>query len=146
MKRFQIVTLVSTLLIVILNFQAFGQSYGIIIEKSEADELFGIVLHENRITIAEMESILSKTENFIMFYQNEEEIIIKGDGGKIIYSNTSEKSDDLIFSNFSKNLLSELLLSANEDYISLESRINVFSISTSRFTLEFSMPCPPDCE
>lgn len=46
---------------------------------------------------------------------------------------------------FSKSILTDLLILSTNEFVNIESRTNVISISTNEHVLELGVPCPPNC-
>jgi hypothetical protein len=130
--------------IVSLNLQA--QTVGKIFSKSEATTLFGQVIESKNMSVVELKSIISQTNNYVMFLIKDGSVAIKGDGGKLIYNERLMVDDSTVFYKCSKSILNDLLVVSNAESVIIEKRPSVVSITANEYTLEWTTPCPPDCD
>lgn len=123
----------------------YSQEIGQIFDSKEADELFGPVLEKMSINADELKSILSSTDNKIMFGLENNEYTILGDNRKLLYCSDNFVEQNQVFHLYSKSKVLELLNKGNKQTVILENRQNVFSITVGNYTLEKGAPCPPNC-
>lgn len=123
----------------------YSQEIGQIFDSKEADELFGPVLEKMSINADELKSILSSTDNKIMFRLENNEYTILGDNRKLLYCSDNFVEQNQVFHLYSKSKVIELLNKGNKQTVILENRQNVFSITVGNYTLEKGAPCPPNC-
>ena len=124
---------------------SFPQTIGKIFSKMEADSLFGNVIDSISINQSELNSLLNKTENYIMFQINKGKLIILGDGRNVLYPVGKNVNSDEVFALFSKSKVVELLNSGKGTILIFEKRRSHLTITFDLVTLEFSVWCPPFC-
>ena len=124
---------------------SFPQTIGKIFSKMEADSLFGNVIDSISINQSELNSLLNKTENYIMFQINKGKLIILGDGRNVLYPVGKNVNSDEVFALFSKSKVVELLNSGKGTILIFEKRRSHLTITFDLVTLEFSEWCPPNC-
>ncbi len=144
--KFKSVILFSVLAFLVFSINLQAQTVGKIFSKSEANTLFGPVLQSKTMSISELNSIISQTNNYVMFLINNGEVAIKGDGGNIIYNSGISILPNHVFMKYSKSILNELLLISTTGEVYIERRNSVISISNVSNTLEMGQPCPPFCD
>lgn len=130
-----------------LSNSCFAQIVGKIFAKEEADKLFGNVVEYVKITPAELKTVISGADNYVMFKLVGGEARILRDDRKAIYPGTDAavgKQD--VYKKYSKLLVIELLEKSKGEMVYLEQRSEVFSITFGAYTLEQGIPCPPYCE
>jgi len=81
-----------------------------------------------------------------MFNVNNGELIILGDGRKVLYPAGKVVNSTDVFYVVSKSKVIELLNLGSGTEIFFERRLKVFSITKDMNTLEESQPCPPYCD
>lgn len=70
----------------VFSFNLYGQVVGKIFSKSEANTLFGPVLESKTMSVSELKTIISQTNNYVMFLIKNGAVAIKGDSGTVIYN------------------------------------------------------------
>jgi len=138
--------LVFLLLMVITSTLINAQTVGKIFDKNEADALFGTVLVSIPIKTSELRTIVDKTAKYVMFRIVSGEVIILDEARRPVYpsSDTAVGTDDP-YKYYSKAIVIELLDKCTDEYVFLENRQAVFSITHGAFTLEEAWICPPIC-
>ncbi|MBI1936680.1 MAG: hypothetical protein HYS25_01005 [Ignavibacteriales bacterium] len=135
----------SFLLSVIICSTILPQEIGKIFTAKEADILFGEVTEENAIAREEFISIISKTNNKIMFAIEQNYPFILSDSRAIINPGKNTFSFERMFL-FSKSKVVELLNKDFSDFILIQKRgANTLTITNGMYTLDLAQPCPPDC-
>ena len=133
----------------LLNNNIFGQ--GKIIKASEADALFGPVLKSEKINVQQLKSILGSTPERVMFGFKNGRINILDKTRKAVFPSAAAIEHSDVFHVFSTAIVEELLGLEKGTEVTVEQRAkNILSITTSSIggeanTLEFSIPCPPNC-
>ena len=121
------------------------QAIGTIFDKAEADKLFNNVIESVNMSRSELDLLLGRTENYLMFSINNGELVILGDGRKVLYPAGKVINPSDVFYMVSKSKVNELLNLGAGTEIFFERRLKVFSITKDMNTLEESLPCPPNC-
>ncbi len=143
--KFKSVILFSVLAFLVFSINLQAQIVGKIFSKSEANTLFGPVLQSKTMNVSELNSIISQTNNYVMFLIKNGDVAIKGDGGNIIYNSGLSILPDDVFMKYSKIIVNKLFNLSTDGQVSIERRANVISITTNEWTLEEGLPCPPEC-
>lgn len=145
----KIVLFLITLIIIFFGITGTANSQdkiiGKVISKNEANNLFGPVISSVTISASQLNSWLTKSENYIMFAIKNNKLFVLGDNRTPIATNGSSISPGEIFHIYSKSKVQELLSSGEGTAIVFEIRQNVFSITKDESTLEFGDNCPPYC-
>jgi len=134
------------LCIIFLSTVSYPQTIGQVFSKGAADTLFGNVIESVSITQSDLDSVLNQTQNYIMFQIINGELIILGDGRKVLYPAGKNVGPDEVFSLFSKSKVIELLGLGNGTIIAVEKRQCHLTVTFGSNTLELSWPCPPLCQ
>ncbi|HEX2962184.1 MAG TPA: hypothetical protein VHO43_10365 [Ignavibacteriales bacterium] len=144
MKIFRIFFLFAFYLI-IFNSSVTAQTYGKIYLKEEADLTYGPVISSINIKTADLQQILDKAGNFILFNIQEGRLTILGEGRKVLCPAGISADDSTVFKMFSVSIVRELLLKGKEETTRVENRKDVLSLTNGAYTLEFAAGCPPIC-
>jgi hypothetical protein len=133
--------------ILFLLFFACGSTtqMGKIYTPEEANKLFGNVIYSVDINSNVILELLKKTENSIMFGLINRKLIILDNHRNVIYPEKAEVKDTDVFTVYSTDIVSELILNKESENISVEQRREVLSVSTQSSTLEAGSKCPPYC-
>jgi len=118
---------------------------GKIILKSEANKLFGAVINSIKIDKKLLRDSLTKSSNRLFFKIIGNDFVILGDNRTIIYPLNLTIGRSEVLHGYDLSLIQELIDSDENDYVFAEERKEVFSISSDIKTLEYGLPCPPDC-
>lgn len=121
------------------------QTIGTIFDKAEANKLFNNVVESVKMSRSELDLILSHTEKYVMFNVNNGELVVLGDGRKVLYPAGKVIIPTDVFYLASKTKVIELLNLGTGTDIFFERRSKVFSITKDMNTLEEIQPCPPNC-
>lgn len=141
----KMVVIFSVLAISIFSINLHAQTVGKIFSKNEANTLFGAVLESKTMSVSELKSIISQTNNYVMFLIKNGVVAIKGDGGTVIYNGGVTLYSTDVFMKYSKSMVSDILLISTTGEIYIEKRNSVISVSNDTNTLEYGQPCPPLC-
>jgi hypothetical protein len=136
---------ISLFLIVFFSSIAFSQEIGKIYSKDEADSLFGKVIESAELSVSDLNSLLTQSQNNIMFSIVDNQLILLGDNRKVLSPTTKDVSDSDIFAVCSISKLLELLNYGDDSKISFEKRLNNPTITFGAHTLEDLVVCPPYC-
>jgi hypothetical protein len=123
----------------------FAQTIGQIFGKSEANTLFGSVLESVTMSQSQLSSILSQTQNYVMFKVSNGTVTILGDNRAVLYSSGTTVSSTEVFNIASKSKVIELLNLGTGSQIFIERRSQTLTITKDMNTLEEMQPCPPYC-
>jgi hypothetical protein len=127
-----------------INF-AQTKTIGKIFTKDDANTLYGNVIFMVTINVSELDSVLSQTQNVIMFNIMNKKLVLLGDNRKVISSDTVSISPTDVFAVCSKSKLLELLNYGDGTQINFEIRLNHPTITYGMHTLEETSICPPIC-
>lgn len=127
------------------NSSVTAQTYGKLYLKEEADAAYGPVISSINIKTADLQQILDKAGNFILFNIQEGRLTILGEGRKVLYPAGISVDASTVFKMFSVSLVRELLLKGQEETTRVENRKDVLSLTNGPYTLEFAAGCPPIC-
>jgi hypothetical protein len=118
-----------------------GQLYS----REEANKIYGNVILSLDVERALVPELIKKTENTIMFGIINQQVVILDNNRKLIYPEKAEYKDSDVFTVYSVSMLRELISKPNPDYINVEQRREVLSVSYNQQTLETGIKCPPNC-
>lgn len=119
--------------------------YGKILSLEEANEQLGNVLYTVEIKKDLFESFLSKTNNYLMVKLRDLNPIFLDDNRAAIFPIGMQIEPTEVFTVFSISVIEQLLNLSESDYISIEQRNNLLSITYDKHTLDFGIICPPNC-
>jgi hypothetical protein len=122
-----------------------SQDHGKIISRDEADTLFDSVLVSVKMPVETVQDIISKTEKNIMLKIVEDSVVVLDNNRKVLFPEGKSVSSEDVFTVYSISALKELISKSKEEFIYIEQRKEVLTITNGNFTLEFGSPCPPDC-
>jgi hypothetical protein len=123
------------------------ETIGKIFTKSEAVTLYDAVNSSSKINTSELQNIVTKTKDHIMFQIIEGELIILDNKRNIIFTdgNSNTVSKSTVFHVFSTSVVNKLLADNNNPETHVEKRKNVLTITNGDTTLEQGIDCPPFC-
>jgi len=124
---------------------SFSQTVGKIYSKEEANTLFGNVIDSTSVSLCDLISTINQTQNYVMFQIISGELIILGDGRKVLYPVGKTVDPKEVFTLFSKSKVVELLCLGSGNTVTVEKRKDHLTITFGLNTLEFGEPCPPFC-
>lgn len=126
----------------LINFN-YAQVIGKIFDREIADQKFGDVISFFEIKSADIDSMLQKSGEYIMFNIESGKIrAIASDRKSIIGYAISEEE---VFYNLSISKVEELLTIGQKEMTKVEMRPQTLTLTNGDFTLEMSLPCPPYC-
>ncbi len=123
----------------------FPQISGEIFTSSEANQKFGTVLVSVSIPVGTLQSILNKTENYIMFKIVNNSVIVLDKNRNVIFSQGESIDARDVFTLYSVSVLKDLLSRKDSKVIYVEQRNEVLSITYGGYTMEVGLFCPPFC-
>lgn len=125
---------------------AENQSLGEIIPRDDADQQFGTAGISKSISTNQLLKFAGMTNHLLMFNIVEENLIIMGDGRKILSPEGYTSEQETVYKVYSKTKVLELIETggAQDNYI--EFRGDTLTITNGDSTLEFGSLCPPICE
>jgi len=133
------------LFLMMIGESSYGQTYGKLFLKADAEQYYGTVAISFPFSTKEVFSFLKQTDKALMFNINDNKLFILGDGRKLIYPDSAVVSKKEVFRVFSTSLIRELINKGKSKTINFEKRKSVFTISNGAYLLELSELCPPIC-
>ena len=140
-----------SLLVLILCFgfasNVFAQAtIGKIFTKADADKQFGPVLKSVTLKVSEVKTILSKSNNYVLFDLSGDKVRCLDEKRTALneFGRTAKSGDP--FHKYSRSKVEELISLGDGATVTFETRANVFSITSGATTLEMGASCPPWCE
>lgn len=124
---------------------SFSQTVGKIYSKEKANTLYGNVIDSTSVSLCNLISAINQTKNYVMFQIINGELIILGDGRKVLYPVGKNVSPKEVFALYSKSKMIELLCLGNGNTVTVEKRKDHLTVTFGLNTLEFGEPCPPFC-
>lgn len=132
--------------ILLLSQTNTAQTIGKIFSAEEADELFGKVLTSVNIEASTLQDLVEKTENVLMFGIFDSELVIAGEGRKVLYPEDYQLNDEDVMHVWTIDIITDLLDKGKQDVSTVEIRSEVMTITNGLYTLEISGWCPPICQ
>lgn len=128
-----------------------SRDIGKMFASEKANQLYGIALQSESISVSTLSKLISKTENIIMFGIINNQLIILDDKRNLLYPEKAEYKDSDVFTGYSVSRVKELLSNnrlekGSDENISVEQREDVLSVTYGKITLETGIKCPPMCE
>ncbi len=120
---------------------------GEIFTKEEANKLFGKVNSVVKIKVDELKKAIQSVDKYVMFKMAGDNALVTDSKRNIKMGpqNYRLAAGDVMHL-YSKSVLEELLSKSSEEYVSLEMRDEVFTVTYGTVTLERSVHCPPFCD
>ena len=118
---------------------------GKLFKKSEADALFGAVTASAAVNSVDLAALIDQAGNDIMFKLVNGNLIVLGEGRKVLYPEGAVVSDSDVFARFSSSKASELLSTGVDDNVYVEQRGDTTTINYGDNILEDGVNCPPIC-
>ena len=125
--------------------QSFSQTFGKIFSSEEADNMFGKVLHSRSLSTQLVQELLNRTNNYIMFRFESNEVIILDNKRKVLFPEGVLINSQDVFTVYDVQVVTELLSLGNSSEVKVEKRTEVLSITSGSFTMEIGALCPPFC-
>lgn len=145
MNRKVLVIPAAIFFVVAFSSAVFSQPIGKIYTVEEANKLFGKAIDTVTMAKSNLLPILKRTQKNTMFKIANKELIILGDGRKVLYPKNKIVKPDDRFHFFSKSKVLELMKLSNSTKVHFETRQNTLTITSGINTLEEAMWCPPFC-
>lgn len=123
----------------------FPQVHGKIFAKSEANQRFGPVLVSVSVPTGNLQGMLNKTGNYIMFKIVNKSVIVLDNNRNAISPQGESISTQDVFTLYSVSVLKDLLSREDSKVIYVEQRSEVLSITYGSYTMEVGVFCPPIC-
>ncbi|NJD22585.1 MAG: hypothetical protein FIA82_07950 [Melioribacter sp.] len=124
---------------------SFSQTVGKIYSKEEANTLFGNVIDSASVSLCDLISAINQNQNYVMFQIINGELIILGDGRKVLYPVGKNVDPNEVFALYSKSKVVELLCLSSGNTVAVEKRQSHLTVTFGLNTLEESWLCPPFC-
>ncbi len=140
-RFFSYVTIFSLFVFTSISAQEIGKIFTV----EEANEKFGKVIESVGIETSTVQSWINASNDKIMFRLKAKSYTVLVDSRELVYSTSNYFESNEEFHIYSKSKLVELMNKGSKSTTYLENRNDVFSITNGNFTLEYSLPCPPDC-
>jgi len=126
---------------------SYGQVFGKILSKTEADSNFGPVQISVPIETELLNKLLDRYSDVLMFNIIGGEPVILDKYREVVYSVTSISiPKEQIFYKYSISVIRELLISGGSATTEIEKRSEVLTVTNGLKTMEFGGLCPPFCE
>ena len=135
--------IIFTALLLFLGFEAYSQ--GKIISKEDADKLFGPVLISKVFLTEGFQTTINKSKEVVMFKMIDKEVYILNNNRDALLPEKAKVDSSEVFSVYSLSVLDELLKNGGKDTTYVEERDSVLTLTNGSLTVEYSKPCPPDC-
>jgi hypothetical protein len=159
MKKHTLISFISLLFLLTLSSLDFAQEtnsqvstelastpvIGKIYRKTQADSLYGPVLFSFEIPTAQLQSMLTKTNNLVMFKYDTNRFLVADNNRKVMNFSDAAVSADETMRVFSVSKVQELIKLGLGSVTKIEKRENVISLTNEAYTLEFGVTCPPYC-
>lgn len=136
-------TLCISVLFILISFQTYSQ--GKIISKESANELFGPVLISKEIPTENLQMIIDKSKEVVMFKIINNEVYILNNNRDVLIPLETTIDSSEVFSVYAISVLQELLNKDSKMNTFIESWKEVLTITNGDKTIEFSDSCPPYC-
>ena len=120
-------------------------SQGKILNKEEANKLFGAVLVSKEISTSTLKLLVNQSSKVIMFNIINNDSYILGDNRKVLLPAGISVSSSEVFHVYSTSIIQELLNNGNTPVTYIEQRKEVLTITNGDLTLEYALICPPFC-
>ena len=120
-------------------------SQGKILNKEEANKLFGAVLVSKEMPTSTLKSLVDQSSKVVMFNFIKNDVYILGDNRKVLLPAGFSVSSSEVFHVYSTSIVQELLDNGNTPVTYIEQRKEVLTITNGDLTLEYSIICPPIC-
>lgn len=133
------------ILIICSYYLTNAQVVGVIYSKGEANQKFGTVINSVDISSAQLNNLLDKSGNYLLFKIDVGNLYILDEGRKPLYPDNLSVQPEKVFEIVSVSKIKELLNKGQNQQTFFEERTNVFSISNGEYTLEEILNCPPFC-
>jgi hypothetical protein len=132
-------------LILLLTGTNLCQTYGKIFPNSEADRIFGNVSDSVNMPVTELQNLMAMTNNVLMFNLKDSNLVVLGDGRKLLYPPSATVDSTDVFEVYSKSIINDLLNEGKAAIVYVEKRKSVLTITCGHYTLEQGTDCPPWC-
>ena len=129
--------------ITLMSINVYSQ--GKILNKEEANKLFGAVLVSKEIPTSTLKALVNQSSKVIMFNFIQNDVYILGDNRKVLLPAGFSVSSSEVFHVYSTSIVQELLDNGGSQVTYIEQRKEVLTITNGNYTLEYSIICPPVC-
>jgi hypothetical protein len=130
---------------IILQQSSFSQEIaGKIISSEEAENLFGPSEKTYKMKVSVIK-IFAASSDYLYFNFTGAGPVITSQGKKLLYPADYQLKGDEIFYVYSTSLITELINNQETEYLLIEKRRDVLTITNGTSTLEYAMLCPPHC-
>lgn len=168
--RLSYLSLIFLMMGVLSSSFAQDKVIGQVFTKAEADQLFGPVLKSITVPVADLNKILAQCDGYVMFDLDissaKVQAIATDESRRPLNGYAKTIKPERIMHKYSKSKVQELLTksgfntevkgsvlkstasagSTPNTSVTFEIRSNVFTVSTTAFTLEMALGCPPACD
>jgi len=138
-------TFLIVLFLMMISEFSYGQTYGKLFLKADAEQYYGTVAKSFQFSTKEIFSFLKQTDKVLMFNITDNKLFILGDGMKSIYPDSVVVSKKEVYRVFNTSIIRELISKGKSKTINFEKRNSVLTISDGEYLLELSGFCPPIC-
>lgn len=131
------------LVFVLISINIFSQ--GQILDKVEANKLFGQVEISKEINSETLKQLTLQSFDVIMFKIINNEIYILDNDRNVLLPINSGVSNTEVFSVYSVSIVQQLIFQGNNPVTYVQKRKDVLTITNGEYTLEYGSLCPPFC-
>lgn len=123
-----------------------AQTHGKLYSKEEADAVYGAVISSIPIKTAELQQLINRAGDEILFNILDNKLVILGKGRKALYPAGFAVDKETVFMMYSVSVVKELLDKGKDETTKVEKRKDVLSLTNGAYTMEFASCCPPICD
>ena len=148
MKRSKIGVLLITFCFVLISSMSYAQNakaVGKIFTKSEANAKFGKVTESITLNTEVVKKLIERTPEYFLYNIINGKLIILDSNRNIIYGPKLNISKEQPFKFLSTSKVHELLNDGGSPTTTFEVRDSLTTITNNGLSLDFAVPCPPDC-
>lgn len=136
--------LLTSILFCLITSSVFSQ--GRTISKDSANTAFGRILFSISIQSDSLSKFMGKSNSVIMFKILENHIYILDNKRNVLLPPEGKIDSTEVFSEFSIDVINNLLKSGKNIDTFIEQRNKVLTITNGELTSEFAILCPPFCD
>lgn len=120
-------------------------SQGKIINKEEADRLFGPVISKKEIQTEKLKMLIHRSSEVVMFKILNDELYVLDNKRNALLPIGVTVSNAEEFSIYSISIVDKLFAEGNSVSTHIEKRKDVLTMTNGNYTLEYALLCPPFC-
>jgi hypothetical protein len=147
LKGFQMIKYIKIFSLILFTFICYSSAtaQGQLFTKEDANQRFGPVLKSIDLPVSAFTGLTNQTSNHLMFrIQGNQPIVLDGKRN-VLYPAGTVVNPQEVFTVYNISVINELLSNNSGEFISIEQRKDVLSISFGEMTMEVGTLCPPFC-